>query len=380
MTGPLRGFRVIEMVGIGPAPFCAMLLADMGAEVIRVQAKGVRQAIPLLNTKYDVLARGRRSMAIDLKKPGGREAVLKLVTQADALIEGFRPGVMERLGLGPEVCREHNPRLVFGRMTGWGQSGPLAHTAGHDINYLSLSGVLHAIGRADAPPYVPLNVVADMGGGGLLLAFGIVCALLEARQSDQGQTVDAAMTDGSALLASMLYGFKAAGLWSNTRGANLLDGAAHFYDTYECADGKYIGVGAIEPQFHALLLEKLGLDPTEFQTQSDPARWPHFKARLVDVFKTRTRDAWATLLEGTDACSSPILNWDEAIAHPHNRARQTFVEIDGVTQPAPAPRFSRSSPQVSRPPARADQDTEAILSDWGFSLSEIAALKENEAI
>ncbi|WP_447791876.1 CaiB/BaiF CoA transferase family protein [Pseudomonas farris] len=380
MTGPLHGFRVIEMVGIGPAPFCAMLLADMGAEVIRVQAKGVRQAIPLLNTKYDVLARGRRSMAIDLKKPGGREAVLKLVTKADALIEGFRPGVMERLGLGPEVCREHNARLVFGRMTGWGQTGPLAHTAGHDINYLALSGVLHAIGRADAPPYVPLNVVADMGGGGLLLAFGIVCALLEARQSDQGQTVDAAMTDGSALLASMLYGFKAAGLWSNTRGANLLDGAAHFYDTYECADGKYIGVGAVEPQFHALLLEKLGLDPTEFQPQSDPAQWPHFKARLVDVFKTQTRDAWATLLEGTDACSSPILNWDEAIAHPHNRARQTFVEIDGVTQPAPAPRFSRSSPQVSRPPVQADQDTEAILSDWGLSLSEIAALKENEAI
>ena len=380
MTGPLHGFRVIEMAGIGPGPFCAMLLADMGAEVIRVQAKGVRQAIPLMNTKYDVLARGRRSMAIDLKKPGAREAVLKLVTQADALIEGFRPGVMERLGLGPQDCREHNPRLVYGRMTGWGQTGPLAHTAGHDINYLALSGVLQAIGRADAPPSVPLNVVADMGGGGLLLAFGIVCALLEARQSGQGQTVDAAMTEGAALLASMVYGFKAGGLWSNARGANMLDGAAHYYDSYACADGKYIGIGAVEPQFHALLLEKLGLDPAEFAPQNDPAQWPRMKARLAEVIKTRPRDAWASLLEGTDACVAPVLNWDEAPAHPHNRARNSFIDIAGVTQPAPAPRFSRTPPQVSRPPAKADQDTEAILSDWGLSQAELAALKESEAI
>jgi alpha-methylacyl-CoA racemase len=380
MTGPLHGFRVIEMAGIGPGPFCAMLLADMGAEVIRVQAKGVRQAVPLLNTKYDVLARGRRSMAIDLKKPGGREAVLKLVTKADALIEGFRPGVMERLGLGPQDCREHNPRMVYGRMTGWGQTGPLCHTAGHDINYLALSGVLQAIGRADAPPSVPLNVVADMGGGGLLLAFGIVCALLEARQSGQGQTVDAAMTEGAALLASMVYGFKAGGLWSNTRGANMLDGAAHYYDSYECADGKYMGIGAVEPQFHALLLEKLGLDPAEFAPQNDPAQWPRMKARLAEVIKTRPRDAWASLLEGTDACAAPVLSWDEAPAHPHNRARNSFIDIAGVTQPAPAPRFSRTPPQVSRPPAKADQDTEAILSDWGLSQVEVAALKESDAI
>lgn len=380
MPGPLEGFRVIEMAGIGPGPFCAMLLADMGAEVIRVQAKGTRPAMPLMNTPYDVLARGRRSMAIDLKKPGGCEAVLKLVTRADALIEGFRPGVMERLGLGPEVCQAHNPRLVFGRMTGWGQAGPLAPRAGHDINYLALSGVLQAIGHADAAPSVPLNLVADMGGGGLLLAFGMVCALLETRQSGQGQTVDAAMTEGAALLASMFYGFKAAGLWSNTRGANMLDGAAHYYDSYACADGQYIAVGSVEPQFYALLLEKLGLDATEFTAQNDPAQWPRMKTRLAQVFKTRNRDDWATLLEGWDACATPVLNWDEAPAHPHHIARHSFIQLAGVTQPAPAPRFSRTPPEVPSPPAQADQDTEAILSDWGLSPAEIAALQKSETI
>ncbi len=380
MPGPLQGFRVIEMAGIGPGPFCAMLLADMGAEVVRVQAKGTRPAMPLMNTPYDVLARGRRSMSIDLKKPGGCEAVLKLVTRADALIEGFRPGVMERLGLGPEVCQAHNPRLVFGRMTGWGQTGPLAPRAGHDINYLALSGVLQAIGHADAAPSVPLNLVADMGGGGLLLAFGMVCALLESRQSGQGQTVDAAMTEGAALLASMCYGFKAGGLWSNTRGANMLDGAAHYYDSYACADGQYIAVGSVEPQFYALLLEKLGLDATEFTAQNDPAQWPGMKARLAQVFKTRSRDAWATLLEGLDACATPVLNWDEAPAHPHNMARHSFINLAGVTQPAPAPRFSRTPPEVCSPPAQADQHTDTILSDWGLSPAEIVALKKSETI
>jgi alpha-methylacyl-CoA racemase len=367
------------MAGLGPGPFCAMLLSDMGAEVIRVQQKGAKPALPGINTKFDVLARGRRSMAIDLKKPGARYTVLSLVEKADAFIEGFRPGVMERLGLGPDVCLERNPRLVYGRMTGWGQTGPLARAAGHDINYVALSGVLAALGPAGAPPTPPLNVVADMGGGGMLLAFGIVCALLEAKASGKGQTVDAAMTDGSALLASMIYGFKGAGLWSNAREANLLDGGAYFYGVYECADGKCIAIGPIEPQFHALFLEKLGLDAREFQ-QANPALWPQFKARLAEIFKARPRDEWAALFEGADACVTPVLDWDEAIAHPHNRARETFVEIAGVPQPAPAPRFSRTAPETPAPPARAGEHTAAILADWGIPESEVAALKANGAI
>jgi alpha-methylacyl-CoA racemase len=379
MSGPLKGLRVVEMAGMGPGPFCAMLLSDMGAEVIRVQYKGAKSALPVVNTKYDVLARGRRSMAIDLKKPGARYTVLALVEKADAFIEGFRPGVMERLGLGPDVCLSRNPKLVYGRMTGWGQTGPLSKAAGHDINYVALSGILNALGSAGAPPTPPLNVVADMGGGGMLLAFGILCALFEARQSGEGQVVDAAMTDGSALLASMIWGFKGAGLWSNAREANLLDGGAYFYGVYECADGKYIAIGPIEAQFHALFLGKLGLDAREFQ-QANPARWPEFKARLAEAFKARTRDEWAALLEGTDACATPVLDWDEAVAHPHNRARETYVEIDGVPQPAPAPRFSRTAPETPAPPARADEHTAAILADWGIPESEVAALKANGAI
>jgi alpha-methylacyl-CoA racemase len=379
MSGPLKGLRVVEMAGLGPGPFCAMLLSDMGAEVIRVQQKGARSGLPVVNTKFDVLARGRRSMAIDLKKPGAREAVLALIAKADALIEGFRPGVMERLGLGPDVCLERNPRLVYGRMTGWGQTGPLAERAGHDINYVALSGVLAALGPASAPPTPPLNLVADMGGGGMLLAFGIVCALLEARQSGKGQVVDAAMTDGSALLASMVWSFKGAGLWSNAREANLLDGGAYFYGVYECADGKYIAIGPIEAQFHALFFDKLGLDASEFQ-QANPARWPQYKARLADVFKARPRDEWAARFEGTDACVTPALDWDEAVAHPHNRARETFVEIGGVTQPAPAPRFSRTAPETPAPPARAGEHTAAILADWGIPEASVAALKANGAI
>jgi alpha-methylacyl-CoA racemase len=379
MSGPLKGLRVVEMAGLGPGPFCAMLLADMGAEVIRIQQKGARSILPALNTKYDVLARGRRSMAIDLKKPGARDAVLALIGKADALIEGFRPGVMERLGLGPDACLERNAKLIYGRMTGWGQTGPLAHRAGHDINYVALSGILNALGRADAPPAPPLNVVADMGGGGLLLAFGMVCALLEARQSGKGQVVDAAMTDGSALLASMILGFKAAGFWSSARGANLLDGGAYFYGVYACADGKDIAIGPIEPQFHALLLEKLGLDPRDFQ-QANPALWPQYKARLAEAFKTRARDEWVALLDGLDTCATPVLDWDEAIAHPHNRARETFVEIAGVPQPAPAPRFSRTAPETPAPAARADEHTAAILADWGIPEAEVDALKASEAI
>lgn len=380
MTGPLKGMRIVEMAGIGPGPFCAMMLADMGAEVIRIHPKNSSPLLPILNTKYDVLARGRRSMAIDLKKPDAAEGIRQLIDRADALIEGYRPGVMERLGLGPEACLERNPKLVIGRMTGWGQTGKLALTAGHDINYISLSGALNAIGRPDAPPVVPLNLVGDFGGGGLMLAFGIVCALLEARHSGKGQVVDAAMTDGSALLASAMFGFKAAGMWSNQRGENLLDGAAHFYDTYECADGKYVSVGAIEPQFYRLLLQELGIADPAFNAQMDSKAWPDLKHRLAEVFKTRPRDEWATIFDGTDACCTPILDWDEAPLHEHNRDRKTFIEIAGVTQPAPAPRFSRTIPEVSRPPSRADEHTEAILSEWGVDQTLVATLRDQGAI
>lgn len=380
MTGPLKGMRIVEMAGIGPGPFCAMMLADMGAEVIRIHQKNSSPLLPILNTKYDVLARGRRSMAIDLKMPGAAEGVRQLIDRADALIEGYRPGVMERLGLGPEACLERNPKLVFGRMTGWGQTGKLASAAGHDINYISLSGVLNAIGREGSAPVVPLNLVGDFGGGGLLLAFGIVCAMLEARDSGKGQVVDAAMTDGSALLASSMFGFKAAGIWSNQRGDNLLDGAAHFYDTYECADGKYVSVGAIEPQFYKLLLQKLGIDDPAFSAQMDPTAWPALKQRLATVFKTRPRAEWASVFDGTDACCTPILDWDEAVQHEHNRDRNTYVEIEGVTQPAPAPRFSRTIPKVSRPPSRANEHTEAILSEWGVDQALVATLREQGAI
>lgn len=380
MSGPLQGMRVVEMAGIGPGPFCAMMLADMGAEVIRVHQKNNAPLLPILNTKYDILARGRRSLAIDLKKPGAAEAVLQLIDRADALIEGYRPGVMERLGLGPEVCFERNPKLVFGRMTGWGQTGKLAAAAGHDINYISLSGVLNAIGRSGSAPVVPLNLVGDFGGGGLMLAFGIVCAVLEASRSGKGQVVDAAMTDGSALLASSMFGFKAAGMWSNQRGENLLDGAAHFYDTYECADGRYVSVGAIEPKFYELLLRKLGIDDPAFTAQMDSTKWPELKRRLAEAFKTRRRDEWASVFDGTDACCTPILDWDEAPRNEHNSERKTFIDIEGVTQPAPAPRFSRTIPEVSRSPARIDEHTEAILSDWGVDRSLVAALREQGAI
>lgn len=377
MTGPLKGIRVIEMVGIGPGPFCAMMLADMGAEVIRIDQKrrSAQAILPGQNTRFDVLARGRRSLAIDLKKPGGAQAVLKLVASADALIEGYRPGVMERLGLGPDVCLERKPALVYGRMTGWGQTGPLAQAAGHDLNYIALTGALHAMGRPGEPPSPPLNLVGDFGGGAMMLAFGMVCALLEARSSGKGQVVDAAMTDGAALLTAMVYGFKAAGAWSNRRGANLLDGGAHFYDSYACADGKFVAVGPLEPQFYALLLEICGIEDPDFLAQMDVRRWPELKAKLAAVFKTKTRDQWCGLMEGTDACFAPVLDLDEAPMHPHNRARQTFIDLDGVVQPAPAPRFSRTPPEVGRPPAAAGEHSEEILAEWGWSGEEIAAMR-----
>lgn len=379
MAGPLAGVRVVEMVGIGPCPFAAMMLADMGAEVIRIDRKAASGAdgpYPVLGTRHDVMARGRRSLALDLKQVPGRGAAMRLVEQADVLLEGFRPGVMERLGLGPDDdCLERNPRLVYGRVTGWGQTGPLAQAAGHDINYLALSGMLHPTGRADSPPPPPLNLVGDFGGGGMMLAFGIVCAVLEARQSGQGQVVDAAMTDGAALLGAMMYGLRAQGSWSGQREANLLDGGAPFYDSYACLDGKFITIGAIEPQFFATLLHLTGQEDPLFTKRWNKANWPALKERFAALFATRTRDEWCRLLEGTEVCFAPVLDLTEAPRHPHNTARRTFVEIDGVTQPSPAPRFSRTAPATPGAPSSPGADSEAILADWGFARQSIEALR-----
>lgn len=383
MAGPLQGIRVIEMVGLGPCPFAAMMLADMGAEVIRIDRKltpGANNPFPMLGTKYDVMARGRRSLALDLKQAEAKAVLLDLVASADILLEGFRPGVMERLGLGPDVCQQRNPRLVYGRITGWGQDGPLAQAAGHDLNYIALSGMLHAMGRADTPPAPPLNLVGDFGGGAMMLAFGVVCAALEAHSSGKGQVVDAAMVDGSALLGAMIYGFRAFGAWSDQRGANMLDGGAHFYDTYACADGKFISIGAIEPQFYALLLERAGFTDSAFNTQMDSRKWPELKEKCAVLFKTKTRQQWCDLMEGTDICFAPVLDMAEAPKHPHNQARANFTDIEGILQPAPAPRFSRTAPEVSRPPAAPGQHSAEILHDWGISADRIASLKENQVI
>ncbi|KAB2964763.1 CaiB/BaiF CoA-transferase family protein, partial [Zoogloea sp.] len=345
--GPLHGVKVIEFAALGPCPMAAMILADLGAEVVRIERKpapGAKPASDLFDPKIDILNRSRRVVTLDLKKPEGLAAARELVAKADILVEGYRPGVMERLGVGPDASLAANPKLVYGRMTGWGQSGPLAHSAGHDINYLSLSGALHAIGGPGGKPVVPLNLVADCGGGAMLLVVGVLAALTEARASGQGQVVDAAMTDGSALLMTMMYTLKAMGQWSSDRGSNLLDGGAHFYDTYRCADGKYISIGPIEPQFYALFLEKAGITDPDFRLQWERARWPELKTRLAMHLETRSRAEWCALLEGSDACVAPVLSMDEAPEHPHNRARGTFIELDGVIQPAPAPRFSRSVP------------------------------------
>ncbi len=373
--GPLAGVKVVEIAGIGPGPFCAMMLADMGAEVIRVDRKGARGG-----GKFDILQRGRKSIAVDLKKPEGVETVLKLIEKADALIEGFRPGVMERLGLGPDVALKRNPKLIFGRMTGWGQDGPMAQAAGHDLNYIALTGMLHSMGRADQPPTPPLNLVGDFGGGGMMLAFGVVCAILEAKNSGKGQVVDAAMTDGASVLGAMMFGFHASGMWTNDRYANMLDGGAHFYDCYECADGKFVSIGSIEPQFYALLLEKTGINDPEFEHQHDKSKWPALKQKVATVLKTKTRDEWSDIMEGTDVCFAPVLNLDEAVKHPHNVARKTFVEIEGVPQPAPAPRFSRTEATIQRPPAQAGQHTEEALKEWGLSDAEVADLRTADAI
>jgi alpha-methylacyl-CoA racemase len=381
VAGPLTGVRVLELAGIGPGPYAAMVLSDMGAEVVRIDRAASVPASPPGRPPVDVLNRGRRSVAVDLKVPEGVEAVLRLVASADALIEGFRPRVTERLGLGPDVCLERSPRLVYGRMTGWGQDGPYASAAGHDINYIALAGALAHIGRAGAPPTPPLNLVGDFGGGGLLLAFGIACGLFETSRSGQGQVVDAAMIDGAANLMAMFWGFRAMGIWSPERGTNLLDTGAHFYDVYECADGGFVSIGSIEPQFYAELLKRTGLDgDPELAGQMDRSTWPALKAKLAEVFRSRTRDEWCDEMEATDVCFAPVLSMDEAASHPHNVARGTFETRDGVVQPAPAPRFSRTAPELGRPPAFPGQHTDEVLADWGFAEDEVAALRAAGAV
>ncbi len=368
MAGPLQGIRIIELAGIGPGPFAGMMLADHGAEVIRVDRPGAR-----IDAR-DPLLRGRRVIGVDLKSAEGKALVLDLVKSADALFEGFRPGVTERLGLGPADCHAVNPALVYGRMTGWGQFGPYANAAGHDINYIALAGALHAYGRAGEKPTQPINMVGDFGGGGMMLAFGMVSALLHAKTTGQGQVIDCAMTDGAAALMAMIWGFRANGIWQDDRGVNLLDTGAHMYDTYECADGKFISIGSLEPQFYALLLQKTGLaaDPA-FANPMDRSQWPVLKDRLTALFKTRTRDDWCADMEMTDVCFAPVLSMAEAPHHPHNAARGTFVEADGVMQPAPAPRYSAT---VSDAPRMTKAlETDAILAELGYDGDRVEALK-----
>ncbi len=382
MAGPLTGYRIIEIAGIGPGPFAAMLLADMGAEVVRVERAGaVRGPLPE-GAHFDVLLRGRRNVAIDLKHPDGVEALLTLVESADALIEGFRPGVMERLGIGPDDCLARNPKLVFGRMTGWGQEGPYSQAAGHDINYISLAGALAHFGRAGEAPVPPLNMVGDFGGGGMFLAYGVVCALLESQRSGQGQVVDTAMVDGAAVLMSMFWAFRSIGMHDeNARGTNLLDTGAHFYDVYRCSDGNYISVGSIEPQFYAELLRLTGLEGDEqFAKQMDKAEWPALKSRLTEVFAQKSRAEWCEIMEATDVCFAPVLTMGEAAEHPHNVERNTFIDIAGTTQPAPAPRFSRTVPEVSMPPAFAGSHTRDVLADWGVGVELIDSWESSGAI
>jgi alpha-methylacyl-CoA racemase len=378
--GPLAGITVIEIAGIGPGPYCGMLLADLGADVIRIdRAQAVKGGDPA-SPPADLLARGRRSVGVDLKNPDGVEVVLGLVERADALIEGFRPGVTERLGIGPDDCLARNPRLVYGRMTGWGQDGPYASTAGHDINYISLAGALEPIGRRGEAPVPPLNLVGDFGGGGLLLAFGLVAALVEVTRSGRGQVIDAAMVDGAASLMTMTHSFRAMGLWNDERGTNMLDTGAHYYDVYETADGRYVSVGSIESQFYAELLRLTGLEGEDLPAQNDRSQWPALKDRLAGIFRTKTRDEWCALMEGTDVCFAPVLSIPEATEHPHNVARGTFVDVAGITQPGPAPRFSRTPGEIRRPPAHAGQHTDEVLSEAGFDADRLAKLREAGAV
>lgn len=373
--GPLNGYTVLELAGIGPAPMGGMMLADMGAEVIRIERPGAA----IMPT--DVSARGKKSVVINMKDAGGLETLLRMVENADVLIDPYRPGVCEKLGIGPDVCMARNPKLVFARMTGWGQEGPLANAAGHDINYISITGALFATGRAGERPVPPLNLVGDMGGGGMLLVQGVLAALLEATNSGTGQVIDAAMVDGAAQLMWMFHGFEASGLWdASQRENNMLDGAAHFYDTYECADGEYVSIGSIEPQFYALLQELAGLSEDDFGNQHDQANWPLMKEKLTAVVKQKTQQEWCDIMEGTDVCFAPVLNFKDAPSHPANVARNTYVEVDGVTQPAPAPRFSRTPSQVRHGPHDVGADTNEVLAAMGFAGNELEALKEKGAI
>jgi alpha-methylacyl-CoA racemase len=379
--GPLSGIKIVEFAGIGPGPFAAMMLSDLGADIIRIERHNRVSTGDKTRPSNDILNRGRRNVGINLKSAEGVETALKLVERADVLLEGFRPGVMEKLGLGPEPCLARNPRLVYGRMTGWGQDGPMAQAAGHDINYIALAGALEPIGRAGEKPLPPLNLVGDFGGGGMLLAYGVLAALVERATSGKGQVVDAAMVDGAAVLCTMFYAFRNMKMWNDARGTNLLDTGAHFYEVYETSDGKFVALGAIEPQFYAEFLQRTGLDKdARFATQMDRTQWPAMKQALEAVFKTKTREEWTALLEGTDACFAPVLAPMEAPEHPHNVARKTFTEVAGVVQPAPAPRFSRTPGAIQRPPAMPGAHTDEALRDWGFDDAEVASLRTKRII
>ena len=377
--GPLSGVRIVELQGIGPGPFCAMMLADMGAEVIRVDRPGAPGGMPR-DPRFDILARGRRSVRIDLKKPEGVETLLRLAENADGIIEGFRPGVIERLGIGPDVLLARNPRIIVGRMTGWGQEGPIAKVAGHDINYIALTGALFNIGPKDGPPVPPLNLVGDFGGGGMLLAFGMVSGILRARESGQGQVVDAAMVDGAAILCAPFFGQLASGQLREGRGQGIVNGGTHFYDAFECSDGEYVSIASIEPQFYAELCEHLELPEEDFGEQMSPSLWPKQREKIAAIFRTRTRAEWTERLQQTDICFGPVLRMSEALDHPQNVARDTFVEVGGIRQPAPAPRFSGTPAEISRPPAQPGEHPDEILADWGVAQEEIAALTDAKAV
>ena len=377
--GPLAGVKVIEIKGIGPGPFAGMLLADMGAEVIVIERSSKGSGTVALPAAMDCNSRGKKSIALNLKTTAGAETLLRLVESADMLFEGFRPGVAERLGFGPEQCHARNPRLIYGRITGWGQTGPLAKTAGHDINYISLTGSLAAIGNPDKPT-VPLNLVGDYAGGSMYLVMGMLAALYEAQRSGKGDVIDAAITDGSASLMSIFHSMDKLGSWVPERSSNMLDGPAPFYDTYETSDGRFVSIGSIEPQFYALLVEKTGVDPEAFANPYDKSQWPQMKERLIEVFKTKSQAQWCDLMEGTDLCFAPVLNYREAPAHPHNAARNTYIDIDGLTQPAPAPRFARSDCATPSSPSSEGSDTHEVLAQWGFSEQEIAALEVDGAL
>jgi alpha-methylacyl-CoA racemase len=380
VSGPLEGLRIVELAGIGPGPFACMLLADAGADMVRVDRATGSPHSPSTEPHWDLLNRSRRSVAVNLKHPEGVRLVLDLVAEADGLIEGWRPGVAERLGLGPEECLERNSRLVYGRMTGWGQDGPLASTAGHDIDYIALAGALWPIGRVGERPVPPLNLVGDFGGGGMLLAFGMCAALLEAQRSGRGQVVDASMVDGAASLMTMTFAFRRLGLWTEGRGVNVLDTGAPFYEVYDTADGKWFAIGAIEPHFYAELLKVLGLEADQLPPQNDREQWPAMKERFADIFRTRTRDEWAEAFAGTDACGAPVLSPWEAHLHPHNQYRSTFVEVEGVVQPGPVPRFSRTPASVHRPPSAPGQYGDEALRSWGIDAGRIATLRGEGAL